>query len=297
MSSNALINPEDGGAAADAGLVGKDTEQIGTTVLGEITDEKLFKMNKIGGILHFLQGTLMLITYLAVEKVRNFSRPITYSFVTYDPIARQFSQGNAHAFDMKIGLITPFFLYLSAAAHLFICTVWREGYIAGINNNINRARWWEYAVSSSLMIVMIAVLFGCWDLSSLLGICGCNVSMNLYGLLMEEANDLSNKDKPVNWTSFWVGCFAGTVPWVLVMIAFLGAGDYSNVPGFVYGLLVGYFIFFNSFPVNMYLQYARISHWKDYRVGEVTYIWLSLLSKSLLAWLVFGGTNQPNGQE
>jgi hypothetical protein len=35
--------------------------------------------------------------------------------------------------------------------------------------------------------------------------------------------------------------------------------------------------------------------WKDYRYGEMGYIVLSLSSKSLLGWLVFGGTNQPNG--
>ena len=62
-----------------------------------------------------------------------------------------------------------------------------------------------------------------------------------------------------------------------------------------YGILVGYFIFFNTFPVNMILQYARVGKWADYRYGELCYIWLSLLSKSLLAWLVFGGTFQPNG--
>ena len=45
----------------------------------------------------------------------------------------------------------------------------------------------------------------------------------------------------------------------------------------------------------MALQYARVGAWEDYRVGEKTYIVLSLASKSLLTWLVFGGTFQPNG--
>jgi len=81
------------------------------------------------------------------------------------------------------------------------------------------------------------------------------------------------------------------------MIAFLGGGDFDNIPGFVYGILVGYFIFFNTFPVNMALQYAEVGKWADYRFGESCYITLSLLSKSLLAWLVFGGTFQPNGDD
>jgi len=47
----------------------------------------------------------------------------------------------------------------------------------------------------------------------------------------------------------------------------------------------------------MALQYARIGKWRDYRYGEKVYILLSLLSKSLLAWLVFGGCFQPNGDK
>ena len=114
---------------------------------------------------------------------------------------------------------------------------------------------------------------------------------------MEEINDLSNTEKAVDWTPFIIGCVVGVIPWIQTMIAFLGAGDYANVPGFVYGLLFAYGFFFNTFPVNMYLQYSKYGKWADYRVGEVGYIWLSLLSKSLLAWLVFGGTMQPNGDK
>ena len=123
--------------------------------------------------------------------------------------------------------------------------------------------------------------------------------MNLFGLWMEEANMPSAKPPAalVIWTPFFLGCVAGVIPWVNTMIAFLGSGDYGNIPNFVYGILIGYFIFFNSFPVNMVLQYAKVGKWADYRYGEVCYIVLSLLSKSLLAWLVFGGTFQPNGTD
>ena len=33
----------------------------------------------------------------------------------------------------------------------------------------------------------------------------------------------------------------------------------------------------------------------EQRYGELVYIILSLASKSMLSWLVFGGTFQPNG--
>ncbi len=40
----------------------------------------------------------------------------------------------------------------------------------------------------------------------------------------------------------------------------------------------------------MVLQYKRIGRWADYAFGESTYVLLSLVAKSALAWQVFGGT-------
>jgi len=49
-------------------------------------------------------------------------------------------------------------------------------------------------------------------------------------------------------------------------------------------------VFFNSFAVNMVLQYRQVGKWRDYLFGEVAYVFLSLVAKSLLAWQVFAGT-------
>ena len=60
---------------------------------------------------------------------------------------------------------------------------------------------------------------------------------------------------------------------------------------------------FQTFPINMGLQYSRIGPWSDaywgwkgggYYLGEIVYQFLSIIAKSLLLWLVVGGGNQPN---
>jgi hypothetical protein len=43
----------------------------------------------------------------------------------------------------------------------------------------------------------------------------------------------------------------------------------------------------------MVLQYKKVGPWKNYLYGELTYIILSLVAKSLLAWQVFAGTLRP----
>lgn len=63
----------------------------------------------------------------------------------------------------------------------------------------------------------------------------------------------------------------------------------AEPPAFVYAIFVSLFVFFNSFALNMLLQYRQIGPWRSYLFGESAYILLSLTAKSALAWQVFAG--------
>ena len=52
-------------------------------------------------------------------------------------------------------------------------------------------------------------------------------------------------------------------------------------------------IFFFSFGLNQWLQYRKIGKWTSYIFGEKTYLVLSLVAKSVLAWQIFGGSLAP----
>lgn len=222
----------------------------------------------------------------------DFRLELTTAFQDYDEDQRRLVTRLREVGSVPIGPVVSIFLFLSALAHLLVVSpMYFETYCADIRKGINRLRWYEYALSSSLMICLIAMLFGCQDIASLLLLVSVNASMNLFGLLMEVLNQYTTV---VDWTPFWCGCGAGLAPWIVVLMYFLGGGNYDKVPGFVYGVFVSYLVFFNTFPANMVLQYKRIGRWADYRYGELGYVFLSLGSKSLLAWVVFGGTQQPN---
>jgi hypothetical protein len=85
------------------------------------------------------------------------------------------------------------------------------------------------------------------------------------------------------------------VPWAIIAFYFWASAQYGNAspPTFVYYIFISIFLFFSCFAVNMILQYAKAGKWKDYRFGELVYIWLSLVAKSALAWQVFAGTLRP----
>jgi hypothetical protein len=246
---------------------------------------KLRSFNLFMALLHFLQGIAML--YLS----NDFALPVTSSFLKFNFATKSLQPSVETLFTMKIGPLVAGFLFLSALAHLIISTVANDWYNRNLAKGINFARWIEYAFSSSVMIIVIAMLVGIYDVGSLILIFFLNAMMILFGWMMELHNQTTNK---TNWTSFYFGCIAGIITWVVIAIYLFGAGGGDNkAPNFVYWIYFSIFLFFNSFAINQVLQYKKIGRWSDYLYGERAYIILSLVAKSLLAWQVFAGTLRP----
>ena len=91
---------------------------------------------------------------------------------------------------------------MSAAAHFTVLLFFAKVYIPDLRKGMNRFRWVEYAFSSSLMIGLIAMLFGMYDIISLVLLMSLNATMNFFGLLMET----TNVTRKINtWTPFYFG--------------------------------------------------------------------------------------------
>ncbi len=262
-----------------------------TTTFSQLSPEKqktyrgLRRFNAIMGGLHFIQGVLMLILS------NDTTYPYYTNYLTFDTANFQLVPNPTLAGELLYGPAVAVFLLLSAVAHFILATFGFRWYVARLERGQNSARFYEYALSSSVMIVLIGMLVGVWDLPSLLLMFGINATMNLFGIMMEFDNERREK---VRWTGFIFGSFAGIVPWLVMAMYLFGTlqtGD--GPPTFVYYILASIFIFFNSFAVNMYLQYKKVGKWRDYLFGERMYIVLSLVAKTLLAWQIFAGTLAP----
>jgi Heliorhodopsin len=192
-------------------------------------------------------------------------------------------------FDLPYAPIIAVFLLLAAVDHLLMATIARGWYERTLARGINPARWIEYSISASLMIVLIAMLPGITNLYALMGLFGVNAAMILFGWLMERENP---PGQPVSWWAFGFGCVAGAVPWIAITTAIVVSevdGE-DGVPGFVYGIFVSLFLLFNCFAIAQWLQYRRKGRFADYLYGEKVYLVLSLVAKTALAWQVFAGT-------
>jgi len=236
---------------------------------------RLRTWNIVVGIILAVQAIMMAVL------TNNFSLPVTATFMEGAPGSPSTMQ---QLFDIQTGWGVFTFLAISALALLISASpLVFPWYKRNLLQNRNYGRWIEYFFSSSIMIALIAQICGITDVAALMAIFGINASMILFGGIQEK---YEQPGKP-SWISFWYGSFAGIIPWIAIVVYMVSPGVSASPPGFVYGIIASYFVFFNSFAVNMVLQYRQIGPWRDYLFGEKVYIILSLSAKSLLAWLVF----------
>ena len=246
----------------------------------------------VGG-LHLIQGIVILLISTS------FAIPIVATVQTGPPGAPGSLSVSKTFFDFNFPIAIAIFLFLAAGDHLLTSlTPVRAWYERNLLLGINYARWIEYSISASIMILLICLLNGINNFYALLAIFGVNAAMILFGLVMEQVN--RNRES-VNWWPFIFGCIAGIVPWIAITIG-LGTAATDNtmidgvpansdgVPPFVYGIVISLFLLFNCFALNQWLQYRGKGKFTNYLYGEKVYLVLSLVAKSALAWQIFAGT-------
>lgn len=254
-----------------------------------VSTQNLKKWNLAMAGLHGAQALLM----VALAKW-DVLYPINVSFLKFDLATKSLKPAVEQVGEIALVLPVIIFLVLSALFHLLIATAGNKLYESDLARGMNRFRWVEYSLSASTMIIAIALLTGIYDAASLLMMFALVAIMNLLGLVMEVHNQTT---KRTNWLSYWLGCLAGIIPWIVIAVYFIAAEMFgpaeAQIPTFVYWIYVSIFFFFNCFAVNMVLQYKRIGPWKDYLYGEKVYVVLSLVAKSALAWQIFAGSLRP----
>jgi hypothetical protein len=247
----------------------------------ETTASTIRRYNLIAGVFHFVQMCIV------IALSNDFSLPIVARYMSGPP-------GSTFAepitlLDTPVGLAVAIFLGLSAFFHFLVASPqFFPRYAAGLAQSRNYFRWVEYSISSSVMIVLIAQICGVTDVVAIISIFGVNASMILFGWLQEKYETPGNG----GWIPFIFGCIAGIIPWLglLFYVLAIGGPGETKAPAFVYGIVISLFVLFNTFAIVQYLQYKKVGKWSDYIRGEKTYITLSLVAKSALAWQIFAST-------
>lgn len=262
--------------------------------------KQLFNWNRILVLLHGIQA-IIIVAISPTDALVRFEGTYPVSKIVNGQFAG-LESAKELLFSFPLAYLVAAFFGLSALAHFLVAYPLRTRYEGWLAQQFNPMRWAEYALSSTLMILGIASLSFVTDAGALIAIAVCNASMNLFGWSMEEAN-IGRKN--VQWSHYIFGCIAGIAPWLALFTSVgLSLANWPTGVGpngrsleefkpVLIAIYVSLFISFNIFAVNMVLQRLKVGRWADYLHGERSYMILSLVAKTLLAWQVWTGVFMP----
>ena len=120
------------------------------------SDEKVYsglrRFNLIMGGLHLIQGILMIVLS------NDTTYPIFTNFLKFDRATFSLVPDPQLAYELRFGPAVALFLLISAVAHFCLATFGYKWYVKNLKLGMNPARFYEYALSSSLMIVLIVMV-------------------------------------------------------------------------------------------------------------------------------------------
>ncbi len=140
----------------------------------------LRRFNLIMGALHLLQGILMIVLS------NDTTYPVYTNFLSFNTETFSLSPDPQLVYDLRFGPAVALFLLISAVAHFYLATVGYDRYVSNLKRGMNPVRFYEYALSSSWMIVLIGMLSGIWDLGAMIALFGVNAMMNHDGTSQSE---------------------------------------------------------------------------------------------------------------
>lgn len=239
------------------------------------------------GVVH-LVSALVLVVLVGVYG--NPCIPIHTTFLSVNGSQATMVYQNAGAVCPRIASII--FALLAALDHLVTASGIKRGYPAFVMVSLNDQRNWmrsaEYAVSSTVMVISIAALSGVVDLSAIIAIAGCNVSMILFGYLGEVFNKTSSR-KSMWKVAFVFGCAAGLGAWLPILVSFFGSLSVTSAPVLVYFIIFGEMANFFVFAWVFYNQQKGIENKEKeaFKHGEWQFIIASLVAKTWLTWFSY----------
>lgn len=258
-------------------------------------ENKLTKLNYGAFILHFLSAIGLIITFSIITKDVNFDTNLwSYKITSISNddrniILEPYSYLNVGTKALESILVLIFLL--TAFFHLYYAR--SDFYKREINQGYNRIRWLEYAITSSLMIFILAILSGVKDFDTVLCLCVINAVLMSTGYFFETSQiDLTKK------LSLFIGFSLLIFIWFVIFRNFASRIKEAEevgrkIPNWVYGVLTPMFFWWSSFGLVALYQYYKSDN--NYKKYEKYYIILSYLSKAFMGYyLTYGMLREPD---
>lgn len=199
-------------------------------------------------------------------------------------------------------LVIVYFAFTTFFHVLYATDCFRTGaYTRALANRNNYFRWIEYAISSTIMTFLIAIVCGVKDLDAVILLVVMNIGMILCGQIVEAASGPNEKNIKVVATAIGWILLAG-IAFVLFRCFFAALADGKEngfkVPTFVYFIIFPLILWYASFGfVSLWQAFGKDKSIAKYLKVEKAYIFLSLFSKINLGYVIAFGLTRPKAEK
>lgn len=229
---------------------------------------------------------------LAVSMMQSATYEMTIGYLTKDTLLSRTTTVFAPAvrvlYDIEIRWALVVVLALSLILPILYLTRWENRYQTALKGRVLAWRWVDLAVTSALMLEIVALISGVQDVMTLKMIAGLAVVTCALGYIAERQNE--NATKPV-LTTYVVSLFTGALPWLVIAVSLVATPLYGLVrsPWYTYALYAAGLISFGLLAYNQFNQHRRLRNWANYIVVERNYLTISLVSKIAFAAILIAG--------
>lgn len=229
-------------------------------------------------------GLFLLLAVAAAVLMNDTSYQLTLGHLTKD----QFVEGTLapavqSVYDIEVRWLVVTTLVLSVVGPVLYLTKLKNRYTDYMTKTrMLPFRWFDYAVTTALMVATVALLSGVSDLPTLKLLEGLMIVTCLLALVSERQNDRANK--PV-WSSFYVGLISGSLPWLFLAAYAVATVVYGGIraPWYVYALYVALLGGFTLLTRNQWRQYRKIGAQASYLAAERNYLLINTVIKAAFA--------------
>jgi hypothetical protein len=137
---------------------------VGTVEIPDPVASRLRTWNWVPGGLHLAQAVVVVLL------ATSFALPVTATFMDGPPGSPPAE--TAQLFSVSVAWAVALFLLLSTLFHWLTAGPAFGRYRGQLSQGQNHFRWTEYSLSSSVMIVLIAMLTGISDIAALVALFG-----------------------------------------------------------------------------------------------------------------------------
>ena len=255
-----------------------------------MANEKLLKLNVTACVLHFT----ILITIVVWTILKYNPNDINYIGTSLYSIRNDYESNNTNKIknvrmspqsDWIMFVLIYVFLIITALSHL-LYSIMQKWYIGMINDKNNYARWIEYSITATLMIMLIMFTSGVKDFEVFISVSVCTFCLMLLGQAIEVMiRDCRFKDAilltGIAWSLF-------VMIWYNISSTFIHIfKNNKNIPNFVTAVFFIMLVMYSSF--GFVQTYQLIYPQTKYENIEISYVTLSFISKALLVLLITSG--------